>query len=248
MEAGGPARLPLLAVRGQAVGVQGAGAARPTPTYMCGRRGATQSQAEQPRASHRTSSLAQLSKARPASDVTRSMAEPRAATIWELLEQLDAELQWAILDLAGALAAKHLRGASREARALVNSRVERIRLPADALATLPLRLHARFPRLARLELAPGALNSDAFADFAVAELARLSLLVELHLRHCGSLGTAAAVVLRDCCPQLQALDLAGTGAWWGKQPPHVQHPFSLLQSRTTHRSQHPLQPRRRGEP
>jgi hypothetical protein len=59
--------------------------------------------------------------------------------LWELLERLDAELQRAILDLAGWQAAKRLRGASRAARALVNSRVERVRLPADDLITLPLR-------------------------------------------------------------------------------------------------------------
>jgi hypothetical protein len=147
------------------------------------------------------------------------MAErrPRAATppLWELLERLDAELQGFILDLAGSLAAKRLRGASRAARALVNSAVERICLSADDLVTLPLRLHERFPRLARLELAPGAdggLSSDTFADFAAAELARLSSLVELDLRAHMSLGTAAAMALRDCCPQLRALNLNGTGA------------------------------------
>jgi hypothetical protein len=99
------------------------------------------------------------------------MAEPVAATppLWELLEQLDAELQRAILGLAGSPAAKHLRGASRAARALVNSLVDRIRLSADDLAVLPLRLHERFPRLARLALAPGAdggLGPDTFVDFA----------------------------------------------------------------------------------
>jgi hypothetical protein len=181
----------------------------PPPTlHAGGRRGATQPQAP----AHLNSSLAHLATVRSAS---RSMAErrPRAATtpLWDLLERLDAELQWAILDLAGAPAAKHLRGACRAARALVNSVEECIRLSADDLATLPLRLHARFPRLTHLELAPGA-DSDAFADFAVAELARLSSLVALRLRDCGSLGTAAAVVVRDCCPQLQLLDLGGTGA------------------------------------
>jgi hypothetical protein len=142
---------------------------------------------------------------------------PRAAAtpLWEFLERLDAELQRAILDLAGWQAAKHLRGASRAARALVNSLVERIRLSADDLATLPLRLHERFPRLARLELAPGAygaLSADTFVDFALAELARLSSLAELDLRPHKSLGTAAAAALRDCCPQLQRLNLTGTGA------------------------------------
>ena len=145
------------------------------------------------------------------------MAEPRAATppLWQLLEQLDAELLWAILELIGARAVVHVRGASRAARALMNGVVESIRLSADDLATLPLRLHERFPRLARLELAPGADGGpepDTFADFAVAELARLSSLVGLNLGGCESLGTAAAEALRDCCPQLQSLDLGGTGA------------------------------------
>jgi hypothetical protein len=156
---------------------------------------------------------------------------PRAATptLWELLEQLDAELQRAILDLAGEQAAKRLRGASRAARALVNSVVERVRLSADDPAALPLRLHQRFPRLTRLELAPGAdggLAPDAFADFAVAELARLTSLVELDISAHKSLGTAAAVVLQECCPQLHWLNLDGTGACGGKQPPHVQRCFT----------------------
>jgi hypothetical protein len=145
------------------------------------------------------------------------MAEPvaAAAPLWELLERLDAELQRAILGLAGERAVKRLRGACRAARVLVNSLVERIRLSADDLVTLPLRLHERFPRLARLGLArgaDGALSADTFAEFAAAELAPLSTLAELHLAAHKSLGTAAAVVLRDCCPQLQALDLTRTGA------------------------------------
>ncbi len=153
------------------------------------------------------------------------MAEPRAPTppLWQLLEQLEAELQSAILDLAGARALQRLRAACRAARALVNSRVERARLSADDLATLPLRLRERFPRLARLELAPGADGApepDTFADFAVGELARLASLVELDLSAYKSLGTAAAVALRDCCPQLQALDLGATGA--GGAASHVQ--------------------------
>jgi hypothetical protein len=143
--------------------------------------------------------------------------QPRAPTppLWELLERLDAEMQSAILDLVGARAAQRLRGASRAARALVNSVVEAVSLSADDLATLPLRLHERFPRLECLELAPGAhggLSPDTFADFAVAELARLSSLVGLYLRAHKSLGTAAAEGMRDCCPQLQVLDLGGTGA------------------------------------
>jgi hypothetical protein len=145
------------------------------------------------------------------------MAEPVAAAtppLSELLDQLDAELQRAILDLAGWQAAKRLRGASRAARALVNSRVESVCLSADDLITLPLRLHERFPRLARLGLAPGAdgcLGPDAFAAFAAAELAPLSSLVALDLAACKSLGTAAAMALRECCPQLQTLNLDGTG-------------------------------------
>jgi hypothetical protein len=84
---------------------------------------------------------------------------------------------------------------------------------------LPLRLHERFPRLARLELVRGDVNigPDAFADFGVAELARLSTLVELELMDIKSLGTRAAMALRECCPQLQALNLYRTGAC-GEQP------------------------------
>jgi hypothetical protein len=143
---------------------------------------------------------------------------PRAAIapLWELLEQLDADLQRAIVDLAGGWAAKQLRAASRAARALVNSRVERVRLSAADLVHLPLRLHERFPRLASLELAPGADGGpepEAFADFAAAELAPLTTLLGLDLSACESLGdTAAAEALRDCCPQLWELDLEGTGA------------------------------------
>jgi hypothetical protein len=159
------------------------------------------------------------------------MAEPRAPTppLWQLLEQLEAELQSDILDLAGARALQRLRGASRAARALVNSVVESVRLSADDLATLTPRLHERFPRLARLELAPGADGApepDAFADFAVGELARLSSLVGLDLSAHKSLGTAAAEALRDCCPQLQALDLGYTGA---------RHSFACAASAASHR-------------
>jgi hypothetical protein len=142
---------------------------------------------------------------------------PGAETIplLELFQQLDPKLLRAILDLAGARAAKRLRRASRAARALVNSAVEVVRLSVDDLFTLTLRLHERFPRLARLELAPGAdgaLSSDAFAAFAAAELAPLSSLVELDLRAHTSLGTAAAMALQICCPQLRTLDLDGAGA------------------------------------
>jgi hypothetical protein len=48
-------------------------------------------------------------------------------------------------------------------------------------------------------------------DLAVAELARLASLTELSLQDCKSLGTAAAAALQQCCPQLQDLDVAGTG-------------------------------------
>jgi hypothetical protein len=134
--------------------------------------------------------------------------------LWVLLEQLDAELQLAILELVGAAGAKSLRRASRAARALANSRVERILLPVDDVLELPLRLRERFPRLQRLELEEdpdGMLTDSAFADFAVTELAHLPSLVELGLSGCKSLGTAAALALRDYSPQLEQLHLEDTG-------------------------------------
>jgi hypothetical protein len=142
-------------------------------------------------------------------------APPPIKTAWELFEQLGAELQLAILELIGTAGAESLRRACRAARALVNSRVERICLGVDDLSRAPLSLHARFPRLQRLELetdADGALSSDAFAEFAMAELQSLSSLIELDLRGCKALGTAAAMALERCCPQLQDLDLKDTGA------------------------------------
>jgi hypothetical protein len=218
-QAGRLGGLPLLAVRGCRQ-CRGAGCRRrPLHAHLHVRapRGVAAASKQAGPAPTAPRASQQLATARPASDGARSMAEPRAATppLWELLEQLEAELQSAILDLAGARALQRLRGACRAARALVNSRVRRVRLSADDLATLPLRLHERFPRLARLALAPGADGGpepDTFADFAVGELARLSSLVELDLSAHMSLGTAAAVALRDCCPQLQSLDLGGTGA------------------------------------
>ena len=141
-------------------------------------------------------------------------ARPATRPLWELLEQLDAELQQAILELVGAADAKSLRRASRAARALANSRVERITLPVDDVLGLPLRLRERFPRLQRLELQAdpgGAMNSDAFVAFAVAELAHLPSLVKLDLRGCKALDTAAALALREYSPQLEELDLKDTG-------------------------------------
>jgi hypothetical protein len=148
------------------------------------------------------------------------MARPPAPappkTAWELFQELDAELQLAILELIGAAGATGLRGACRAARALVNSRVERIRLGADDLGRTALGLHGRFPRLTRLELesAPDGepLSSDTFAEFALDELQSLASLIELDLRDCKALGTAAALALERCCPQLQHLDLDDTGA------------------------------------
>jgi hypothetical protein len=134
--------------------------------------------------------------------------------LWALLEQLDAELQRAILELIGAAGAKSLRRASRAARALANSRVESVKLSVDDALVLPLRLRERFPRLQRLELQAdpdGALTDSAFVDFAATELAHLPSLVELDLRGCASLGTAAALVLFHYSPQLEELDLEDTG-------------------------------------
>jgi hypothetical protein len=141
-------------------------------------------------------------------------ARPATKSLWQLLEQLDSELQRAVRELVGAAGAKSLRRASRAARALANSRVERIKLSVDDVLGLSLRLHDRFPRLQRLALEAdpdGALNSDAFADFAVTELAHLPSLVGLDLRGCRSLGTAAALALRDYSPQLEKLNLKDTG-------------------------------------
>jgi hypothetical protein len=142
-------------------------------------------------------------------------APPPPGTAWELFKQLGAELQLAILALIGAAGVQSLRRACVAARALVNSRVERICLGVDDLSRAPLALYARFPRLQRLELdndPDGALSSDAFVDFAVAELQSLSSLIELDLSGCKALGTAAAMALERCCPQLQDLDLKDTGA------------------------------------
>jgi hypothetical protein len=130
----------------------------------------------------------------------------------ELFEQLDADLQSAILELLCDPARKSLRAACRAARALVNSRVARITLFDDDICDLPLRLHERFPRLEYLDMVTdGELTSDAFTDFALAELAPLSTLVKLDLKGWRDLGTAAASALRDCCPQLDGLQLEGTG-------------------------------------
>jgi hypothetical protein len=132
--------------------------------------------------------------------------------VQEIFEQLDADLQSAILELLCDPARKSLRAACRAARALVNSRVERIRLFADEICDLPLRLHQRFPRLEHLDLVTdGELTSLAFTDFAAAELAPLSTLVKLDLKGWRDLGTAAAIALRDCCPQLDGVNLEGTG-------------------------------------
>jgi hypothetical protein len=108
----------------------------------------------------------------------------------------------------------NLRLACTSTRALLNSRVARTALPANELIGRPLRLHERFPRLEGLVLADpdgGALTESAFAEFAVAELARLASLTELDLHDCKSLGTAAVVALHHYCPQLWYLNLAGTG-------------------------------------
>ena len=142
-------------------------------------------------------------------------ARAAAKPLWKLLEQLDAELQHAVLELIGAAGVKNLRLASRAARALANGRVERIKFPARAVASLSTRLHERYPRLQRLELvdgADGALTDSDFADFAVEELGECGSLVHLGLARCKALGSASVAVLRDCCPQLQELDLEGTGA------------------------------------
>ena len=129
--------------------------------------------------------------------------------LWQLIEQLDAELQHAVLELIGAAGIQILRLAFRAARTLANGRVERIRLHAEDLCNLHLR--ARFPRLQRLELAPGPDGDPrdaAFADFAAAELAHL---YELDLTDCQYLGAASVAAVLRCCPQLRRLELEGTG-------------------------------------
>jgi hypothetical protein len=90
-----------------------------------------------------------------------------------LFEQLGAELQLAIVELLCAVGWKQLRLACSSARALLNSRVAGIALPAGQLIGRPLSLHERFPRLEVLELLhdpDAALTESAFADFALAEL------------------------------------------------------------------------------
>jgi hypothetical protein len=133
--------------------------------------------------------------------------------LWALFEQLDAELPLAIVALLSNAGRSSLRLACSSARALLNSRVARIELPAEEVIGRPLRRHERFTRLEALALlADGpALTSDSFADFAIGELERLASLAELHLRDSKSLGTAAVAVLQQCCPQLRILSLAGTG-------------------------------------
>jgi hypothetical protein len=147
--------------------------------------------------------------------MAKRAARAAAQPLWQLFEQLDAELQHAVLELIGAAGVKSLRLASRAARALANSRVEGITLSVDDVLGLPLRLRERFPRLQRLELRadPGGALPDpnSFADFAVTELAHLSSLVGLDLSGCKSLGTAAALALREYSPQLEELHLKDTG-------------------------------------
>jgi hypothetical protein len=135
--------------------------------------------------------------------------------LWELFEQLGEELKLKIVELLCEADRRSLRFAWTSARALVNSRVVRIALPAEELLTgRPLGLRECFPRLEMLDLLPpdGALTSEsAFAVFAVAELAHLASLRHLILRDNQSLGTAA-MALMHFCPQLQVLDLGNTGA------------------------------------
>jgi hypothetical protein len=86
------------------------------------------------------------------------MAErSRPPPLWALFDRLSAELQRAIVELLCAAAEENLRLACTSARALLNSRVARIALPAGQLIGRPLRLHERFPRLKVLALldAPG---------------------------------------------------------------------------------------------
>jgi hypothetical protein len=142
------------------------------------------------------------------------MAErSRPPPLWALFEQLDAELQLAIVELVSKAGRRQLRLACSSARALVNSREACIALKAGQLIGRPLRLHERFPRLEGLVLRDDpedAITESAFADFAVAELARLASLNALVLRDCKSLGTAAAMALQQCCPSC--------GAWtWRAQ-------------------------------
>jgi hypothetical protein len=146
------------------------------------------------------------------------MAE-RSTPLWALFEQLGAELQRAIVELLSKAGRKQLRLACTSARALLNSCVARIRLPAENVIGRPLRLLERFPRLELLELLhdpTGVLTESAFADLV--ELPRLASLVKLSLRDSKSLGTAAVVVLQQCCPQLRSLNLAGTGGSSPGQP------------------------------
>jgi hypothetical protein len=115
--------------------------------------------------------------------------------------------------LVAALAGKEMRSASRQLRALVNSSVEGMSVHAEGLEDSTLRGLDRFPRLQRLNLrlARGGLGV-AFADFAARELQSLSSLTKLQLSRNLEFEPAAARSLQSCCPQLQHLELGGSGA------------------------------------
>jgi hypothetical protein len=135
------------------------------------------------------------------------MAErSRPPPLWALFERLVPELQLAIIDVLGAPARNCLRLACSSARALVNSRVARIALPAEEVVGRPLRLHERFPRLEVLVLSAytdGALTDSTFPGFAtgapdLADYARTGL---QRVAGHGSYGGPAAVLPPAAWPE-----------------------------------------------
>ena len=114
--------------------------------------------------------------------------------------------------LVAALAGKEMRIASRRLRALVNSSVEGMSVHAEGLEDSTLRGLDRFPRLQRLNLQLGDGGDSSFSDFAARELQRLPSLTKLQLSSNLEFEPAAARSLQSCCPQLQHLELGGSGA------------------------------------
>jgi hypothetical protein len=151
----------------------------------------------------------------------------RRDRLWERIRDLSDELQPLILSRVAPLQLRALRGAFRNARALVDACIGTLRIPASAVQRLerqPLRLHARFPRLQRLQVVDAGqeeLGDSAFAELATSELCPHTSLTCLSLSGCESLGSAALLAIQTCCPLLRHLDLYGTGA-----PP--KRPFNSL--------------------
>jgi hypothetical protein len=128
------------------------------------------------------------------------------------LGRLDDNTRLKIIESLGPEGLKQLRLCCKAACALVQP--ARVKLSVADLSSLHRPLRQLFPMLTRLELEEepeATLTADDFAEFALDQLSLLPSLAELSLRGCKLLGTSAALVLQHCCPQLQVLDLTGTG-------------------------------------